>query len=494
MLGIFICNAQIKNSKTSKKPNVLMIIVDDFGWRDIHAYGSTFYETPNMDKLISQSLKFTQAYATYPRCVPSRFSIMTGTHPSRLKGDSEEGERDGEGSSFNVKHPNVSIGKIMHDNGYNTFYIGKWHLGEGDFSPLGTGFDRSIASGLAGATSSHFAPYNIGRSGTVSKEAPIPDLENATEGENLEDRLTEETIKLIKETANKQQPFFGILAHYAVHTPIQGKEEYKKYFLDKLKNTGVPSGPDYEPEIAGETKLKQDNLSYAAMIKSVDDGIGKIMKVIDNLRLSDNTIIVVTSDHGGLSTRGNKRELATSNMPLRAGKGSLYEGGIRVPLFIRWPGIIKGGAETNSIVQGIDYLPTIVDMVGGKLPSTQILDGLSFIDVIKNNQKHTDRTIYFHNSAPRPISTGDIYSSVIRSGDFKLIDFYALGKKELYNVKDDIGEKINIAPQNPDLVQRLYAELVNWRNSVGADMRIKRNSLSEAERKVLVEFNRSEKK
>ena len=325
-----------------------------------------------MDKLIGQSLKFTQAYSTYPRCVPSRYSLMTGTHPARLKGDGEG--KDGE-AGFTVHAPNISIGQAMKDAGYYTFYIGKWHLGGDDKAPGGVGFDKSVAAGQAGATSSHFAPYNVSRGGASGKEKPIPDLDDAPEGQNLEDRLTDETIKLVQ-NRDKSKPFFGILAHYAVHTPIEGKEEYIQYFKEKLKKSGANTGPDYEPQSAGETKLKQDNPKYAAMIKSVDDGVGKIMKMLDDAGLTSNTVVIVTSDHGGLASRGNTRELATSNKPLRAGKGHLYEGGIRIPLFIKWPGVIKGGTETNSIVQGVDNFSTLLDIVGGKVPATQIIEGV----------------------------------------------------------------------------------------------------------------------
>jgi arylsulfatase A-like enzyme len=467
-----------------KKPNILFILVDDYGWRDIASYGSNFYETPNMDKLVSQSLKFTQAYSTYPRCVPSRYSIMTGTHPARLKGDGE-GKNGEEG--FTVHSPNISIGQAMKDNGYKTFYIGKWHLGGEDKAPKGVGFDQSVAAGQAGATSSHFAPYNEKSNGSSGKEKPITDLDDATKkSEYLTDRLTDEAIKLLKEDANKDQPFFGILAHYAVHTPIQAKQEYINYFKEKLQKN-PQAGADYEPESAGETKLKQDNVTYAAMIKSVDDGVGKIMKAIDELGIANNTIIIITSDHGGLASRGNKRELATSNKPLRAGKGNLYEGGVRVPYIIKWPGVVKAGTETNSIIQGVDNFSTLVDIAGGKMPSSQISDGKSFYDVLTAGKSYTDRTLFWHNGSPRPTSTADIYSSAIRKGDYKLVDLFALGKKELYNIKKDIGEQNDIAAANPKLVDELYAELDAWRKKVGADMKINAASLSEKEKAAGVE-------
>lgn len=468
-------------TKIKSKPNVLMILVDDFGWRDIHAYGSDFYETPNMDKLISQSLKFNQAYSSYPRCVPSRYSIMTGSHPGRKKGDGEGGSRDGE-SGFSIIKPNISIGQAMKDNGYYTFYIGKWHLGAKEYAPLGVGFDTSIAAGEAGATSSHFAPYNLSKGGTSGKEQPIPDLEDAPIDENLEDRLTEETIKLIK-GAPKNKPFFGVLAHYAVHTPIQGKQEYTKYFKEKLAKMGLPKDNGYEKESAGENKLYQDNATYAAMIKSVDDGVGKIIEILEKRGLSKNTIIIVTSDHGGLSSRGNKRELATSNRPLRAGKGNLYEGGIRVPLFVKWPDVVKPG-ETNTITQGIDHFPTLIEIAGGKIPKEQLVDGISYLSILKGGSPNLNRTLFWHNMAPRPMQTADVYSSAIRKGDFKLVDLYAQNKQELFNLKDDVGEHKDLSKDNPALVQQLYKELKVWRKEIGADMKIKPNSLSEDEKKV----------
>jgi arylsulfatase A-like enzyme len=220
------------------------------------------------------------------------------------------------------------------------------------------------------------------------------------------------------------------------------------------------------------------------MIKSVDDGVGKIMKALEEMGMAENTVVIFTSDHGGLASRGNNRELATSNKPLRAGKGNLYEGGIRVPLFIKWPGVVKGGTETNSIVQGLDNFSTIIEIGGGTVPASQIHDGVSFLNVLKEGKSYTDRTVFWHNAAPRPVSTADIYSSAIRKGDYKLVDLFGLGKKELYNIKTDIGEKNDIAAQNPSLVKSLYAELDAWRKKIGADMKLKPGSLSEAEKAV----------
>jgi arylsulfatase A-like enzyme len=454
-----------KSVSPAKKPNVLFILVDDFGWRDIAGTGSTFYETPNMDKLIAQGMTFTQAYASYPRCVPSRYSIMTGSYPARMaaKGGDE---------NMRIAEPNVSIGQAMKNSGYHTFYIGKWHLGKADDIPSKKGFDQSIAAGGAGATSSHFAPYNLDETGKEpKKEAPITDLDDAPEGECLEDRLSDETVKLLKQNANKSEPFFGILAQYAVHTPLQGKKEYIEYFKEKLKKN-PQVGEAYEKESAGENKLKQDNCTYAAMIKSVDDGVGKIMKTLDELGIAENTIIVLTSDHGGLSSRGNNREVATTNRPLRAGKGHLYEGGIRVPLIVKWTGVVKAGSKNSAPILGTDHYATMVEIGGGTVSQTQVNDGKSYASILRGGSFDANRPLYWHNWAPRPTSTGDIFSSAIRIGDYKLVDLFADNKQELYNLKDDIGERKDIAAENPEMTKKLYAQLKTWRNSIGINEKV----------------------
>ncbi len=283
---------------------------------------------------------------------------------------------------------------------------------------------------------------------------------------------------MIKATATKKQPFFGILAHYAVHTPIEGKAEYIAYFKEKLKKN-PPKGPEFEKESAGENKLTQDHATYAAMIKSVDDGIGKIMKTLDELGIADNTIIVLTSDHGGLSARGvNKRELATSNRPLRAGKGHLYEGGLRVPMLVKWKGGVKAGSETNALIQGTDHFLTFLDIAGGKAPQGQPMDGKSYFAILKGAKPDLNRPLYWHNPGPRPYATGDVYSSVIRVGDYKLVDLFGEEKRqELYNLKTDIGETKNIAAENPELTQKLYNQLDTWRKSVGAYMTLTQRGL-----------------
>lgn len=461
-LNIIGCNIQktaIKSVKTTQKPNILFVLIDDFGWKDIAATGSNFYETPNIDKLISQGMIFNQAYSSYPRCVPSRYSIMTGLHPARVssKGNDE---------SLRIMLPKISIGQAMQNSGYHTFYLGKWHLGGADEIPSKKGFNQTIAASDAGAVASHFAPYNKDKTGKEPNYPPIPDLDDAQEGECLEDRLSNETVNFIKQNANKSKPFFGILAHYGVHTPIQGKKEYVDYFKEKLmKNPQI--GPDFEKESAGETKLKQDNYTYAAMIKSVDDGIGKILKTLDELGIADNTIIILTSDHGGLSSRGNNRILATTNRPLRAGKGHLYEGGIRVPMVVKWTGVVKAGSKSQAPLFGCDHFPTVVELAGGTVPQGQATDGQSYVSLLKGGKYDPNRPLYWHNWAPRPVQTADIFSSAIRVGEYKLVDLFEQNRQELYNLKNDEGESKNLADENPELTKKLYSQLKTWRNNIG---------------------------
>lgn len=479
VIGIWACNGSKTATRQTKsnagKPNILFILVDDYGWRDLAVTGSSFYETPHMDKLFKQGMRFDQAYASYPRCVPSRYSIMTGSHPAR------RGQDDSGVVGFHIEAPAVTIGQAMKNNGYNTFYLGKWHLGGGEFAPVNRGFDQTFAAGAAGGVASHFAPYNEGFEGLggvpEAEVAPIENVENAPKGECLEDRLTDETIRMLKDLSKKKEPFFGVLAHYAVHTPIQGKQEYIEYFKAKLRKNPL-TGAEFEKESAGENKLTQDHAAYAAMIKSVDDGIGKIMKSLEELGIADNTVIVLTSDHGGLSARGmNKRELATSNRPLRAGKGHLYEGGLRVPMVVKWKGVVKAGSSSNSLIHGTDHFLTFLDIACGKAPQGQVTDGKSYVSVLKGGKADATRPLFWHNPAPRPYATGDVYSSVIRVGDYKLVDLFSENKKELYNLKIDEGETKNITAENPELTQKLSAQLDTWRKSVGAYMTLTQRGL-----------------
>ncbi len=441
------------------KPNVLFILVDDFGSRDLGCYGSALYETPNMDRLAASGARFTQAYVAYPRCVPSRFAMITGKHPARVQGVKDsphvEAARD------------ATIGQAFKDAGYSTFYCGKWHLGEGASNPDKVGFDTIVAAGAAGATRSHFAPYTKSRKGGGSGEEKdlIVGLDDASEGEYLADRLTQETMKFIQ--AHKAGPFFAVLAHYAVHTPIEAKAHLTKRYQAKLDAQPKPSAL-FEKESAGENLLVQNNATYAAMIESVDHGVGRLLNQLKQLHIEDNTIVVLASDHGGLSCRGGKREVATSNRPLRAGKGHLYEGGLRIPLLVRWPGVVKPGTEIAAPVISLDFFPTFTDMAEIPRPALAGTDGLSLVELLRHGAPPQRDTFYWHNPAPRPASTGDLFSSAIRVGDLKLLEFPAEKRIELYDLSADPGETNNLADARPADRDRLFAKLDTWRKEVGA--------------------------
>lgn len=442
----------------AKKPNVLFILVDDFGSRDLGCYGSALYETPHMDQLAKSGARFTQAYVAYPRCVPSRFAYFTGKHPARIANGSPHVEpgRD------------ITIGQPFKDAGYATFYCGKWHIGSDAAAPERVGFEAVIATGkgAAGATRSHFAPYarQLRANGGNDKEYPVSDLDDAPEGEYLTDRLTTETMKFV--AAHKDQPFFAVLAHYAVHTPIEAKANLVDQYKKKLDGMPKPAVL-YEKESAGENLVVQNNATYAAMIQSVDEGVGRLMKQLEDLGIADRTIVVLASDHGGLSARGNKREVATSNRPLRAGKGHLYEGGLRIPFLVRWPGHTQAGREIDTPVSSLDVFPTFLEMAGIAKPANFQGDGLSITGLLEGGAVPQRDAFYWNNPAPRPTQTADLLSSAIRVGNLKLIEFPEEKRVELYDLSKDMGESTNLAELRPDDTNRLLEKLHGWKKEVG---------------------------
>lgn len=476
LLHAFTLLALASPLAAAEKPNVLFILVDDFGSRDLGCYGSTVYETPNLDALAASGSKFTQAYVAYPRCVPSRYAIFTGRHPATVQGDRDsphvEPDRD------------ATIGQAFEGAGYATFYGGKWHLGEGTSEPGQVGFGTTVAAGAAGATKSHFAPYNTARGkggGEGGEKDDITGLDDAPEDEYLTDRLTEETLKFVE--ANQKVPFFAVLAHYAVHTPIEAKAHLTKRYQTKIDALPEPAAV-WEKESAGENRLVQDNATYAAMIESVDKGVGRLLRQLDRLVLAEKTIVVLASDHGGLSARGSNREVATSNRPLRAGKGHLYEGGLRIPLMIRWPGVIKPGSTIPTPVSTLDLFPTLVEMAGIPLPDKAGRDGLSLVSLLREGTPPRRDAFFWHNPAPRPASTGDWFSSAIRSGDLKLIDFPGEKRVELYDLAGDPGEAKDLAADRPEDRDRLLAELNAWRARVGARTEPKEKPAKSPKKKI----------
>jgi arylsulfatase A len=431
------CLASPAGEPRAERPNIVFILIDDMGWTDLSCMGSTFYETPNVDRLAREGMKFTQAYAACTVCSPTRASLMTGKYPARLHiTDYIPGEKH---PKAKLKIPDwtkhlpleeITIAKVLKSAGYATASIGKWHLGPTEFFPDRQGFDLNRGGCDKGQPPSYFSPYRI------------PTLEDGPKGEYLTDRLTDEAVKFIE--ASKDRPFFLYLPHYAVHMPLQAKPEQLEKYRAKIK-----------------PGMDQKNAAYAAMVESVDQSVGRILATLEALKLSEKTIVVFSSDNGGLLE-------ATSNKPLRVGKGSAYEGGIRVPLLFRWPGIVKPGSVSETPTITLDWYPTIVEAAGAKLDSKQIVDGASLLPLLRGVDGFVRDAIFWH--YPHYHGGGAKPYSAVRQGDLRLVEFFEDDHVELYNLKDDVGETKDLAASMPEKAQQLRKLLSDWRVSVGAQM------------------------
>lgn len=473
VLSVLLCAFLLGMTKTNvagqtiqKQPNIIVFYVDDLGWMDLSVQGSEFYETPAIDQLAKDGVRFTNAYTAHPRCVPARYGVMTGRYPAR-------GHVPGKGG---LQPDDVTIAEALKEGGYSTFFTGKWHLlfkeKEGNM-PENQGFDVNVAGGAAGSPPTYWYPYRKGEATPAGqkgfKKTEIHGLEDGQVGEYITDRITDETLNFISShTATKaDKPFFVFLSHYGVHTPFEAKPELVKKYKDKLKSMKYEL-PEYEKTITGDTKLRQDFPVYAAMIESIDQSMAKLQAKLEELGIANNTIIIFTADNGGLSTRGNSRKLATSNYPLRYGKGWLYEGGIREAFIVKWPGIAKAGSVSDDLVTGTDIYPTVLEMAGLSQRPQDHMDGVDITASLKGKKFERNTPMFWHSPMARPNSTGDNNSSAVRVGDFKLIDWYDEGRVELFNLKEDIGEKHNLAEQMPEKARELHQLVVDWRKSINA--------------------------
>ncbi|WP_281614443.1 sulfatase [Flammeovirga sp. SubArs3] len=448
------------------KKNVLIFLVDDLGYFDISHHDADFYETPNIDALAEEGVDFTNAYVAHPRCLPSRYALQTGRYPARA-GIPAKNENTIKGKKFYDNEK--TIGQAFKDQGYHTFFAGKWHLGhEEDEWPHNKGYDINIAGCAAGAPKSYFFPYNTSKNPKkINKKGhgTIIGLDEGEEGEYLTDRLTDETIDFI--TANHdKKPFFAILSHYGVHTPFQAKKEMIKKYKTKLEGMTF-EGPEYTQK-DGQMKMHQNNPVYAAMVESVDESLGRIVKTLKEQGIYDNTIIVFTSDHGGLSNRGltSNRDLATSNLPLRAGKGHSYEGGTKVPLIFSGAKISRHKV-IDQVTTNTDLYPTLLDLCDLNLYPSEHLDGVSIKTNIEKGRSK-DRVLFWHSSRARPNSTGDIHVTVARDGDLKMMYFYKEERYELYDLSKDPYEANNIFNANDPKNAELMKMIKNWTAEVKA--------------------------
>ena len=434
-----------------RKPNFVFILVDDLGWADLGCYGSEYYETPNIDRLAAQGIRFTDGYAACAVCSPTRAAVMTGRYPARLGvTDWIRARFQGGAIPEDKVNPTAYVGgparrllcppnalwmeldettiaEALKPAGYTSCHIGKWHLGAEDWYPEKQGFDLNIGGCDFGQPPSYFDPYY--REG----QGGIPTLPPRREGEYLTDREADEAVRFI--TGHKDGPFFLYLANYAVHTPLQARGET----VEKYK---------------GKPPARQNNPVYAAMVESVDDCVGKVMAALDRTGLAEDTIVIFTSDNGGLLG-------STNNAPLRSGKGFPYEGGIREPVIIRWPGVVRPGAASAEPVTSVDYFPTICEIAGVPLPAGRPIDGVSLAGYLRSEgrEKLGRRAIYWHFPHYRD---PEVPYSIIRSGDDKLIKRYEGPSYELFDLKNDLSETVNLADSHPEKVARLDAEIEAW--------------------------------
>lgn len=447
LLGLLLLVIPAKIS-AQEKPNILFFYIDDLGWKDLGSYGSDFYETPAIDALAQQGLRFTSAYQAAARCVPSRQSLFTGKYHERPEITDNKG----------VTLEEYTFAEAFQDAGYHTFFTGKWHLGKDSTRyPDKQGFDVNKAGCEWGAPQGstegggfYYSPYNN------------PTLSDGPDGEYITDRLTQETIDFINEHQANQpdEPFMACVFHYAVHTPLEAPESYVAPFREKL-NTMVYDRPLKEIDGPAKTNLRQDHAVYAGMIASVDASVRRIRETLDAHGLSENTIIVFSTDHGGLSTtlKSQGREIATSNYPLRTGKGWLYEGGIRSPLIVYWPGITKGSV-TDELVVGTDIYPTLLELAGLPAEPQQHLDGESFAPLIRGEEWTRSEPVMWYFPMAKT-GTGNPNMAAVRVGEYKLIHFMHQDRFELYNIEEDIRESHNLASEEPELTEQLRNILFN---------------------------------
>ena len=441
-LGLMALCATVECSG-STPPNIVLIYIDDLGWRDLGIMGSQYYETPNIDALASQGVRFMQAYSNAPNCAPARASLLSGQYPPRhgvyTVGSAERGDarlrqlmpvRNRTELDLGI----VTIAEALASAGYVSGHVGKWHLGGSGFLPSQQGFEWAVAGDASGSPPSYFHPYEGG-------ERSLPDLDAGAPGEYLTDRLTDEAIRFLD--THHDRPFFLYLSHYGVHTPIQAKPE----LIERYRAKGGQAG--------------HDNPTYAAMVHSVDEGVGRIQHRLDALGLAENTVVIFFSDNGGFGP-------VTSMSPLRGSKGMLYEGGIRAPLIVKWPGVTDGGSSSDVPVIGIDLYPTILTMAGVAPPDDHPLDGVSLAPLLRGEAQLSERPLFWHFPAYLEADTSvsgpwrTTPAAAVRVDDDKLVTFFEDGRGELYDLAEDIGETRDLADEMPARAGRLRSILEQW--------------------------------
>ena len=450
----------ISGSVIAKEPNVVVFLVDDLGYMDIGANNpDCFYDTPNIDRLSDSGMRFTDGYAANPVCSPTRYSLMTGKYPTRVQATNFfSGKRSGK---FNpaplvddMAAKEITIAEALKTKGYATFFAGKWHLGHSEeLYPQGQGFDINIGGWARGGPytgKKYFAPF----------ENPQMEVESP-EGEHLPARLARDTAEFIE--ANKDQPFLAYLSFYSVHTPLQGRPDLVEKYKARAAEIVGEEFAD-EEQVFGDkprqVRVLQKHAVYAAMVEAMDEAVGTVLDQLEASGIADNTIVVFTSDNGGLSTSEGS---PTSNLPLRGGKGWVYEGGIREPWIIRYPGVTEPGSVSEEMICSIDLLPTVAAAAGIEID--HLIDGIDLAPALRGG-KLDRQSLYWH--YPHYSNQGGIPGGAIREGNYKLFERYEDGRVHLYDLKNDIGEQNDLAAEKPELVQEMRKRLHQWYKEVDA--------------------------
>ena len=439
-----LCNAaQPQPRSTSQSPNILLILTDDLGWRDLSCYGSDFYEAPNIDRLASQGMQFTDAYAAANVCSPTRAAVLTGKAPARLHlTDFLSGLefphaalKPPNWQRHHLPHEEITLAEMLKQAGYETFHFGKWHLGGDDHFPVTQGFDHSLAETQAGWPGTYFYPWPMVRNLTGKK------------GDYLTDRLTDEVINSLRQPRNR--PFFTFLSYFTPHRPTQAKVEHIRKYEAKLTPEHVQRSP-----------------VNAGMIHSLDENVGRIMQALDDLELADNTFLIFASDNGGNHYADVPQK--TNNAPLRDGKGAAYEGAYRVPLIVRWPGKVPAGTKTSEPVSSVDFFPTLQALTEQNLTEIPELDGVNLLPLLLKQRPLGRQALYWH--YPHYHHGGASPHGVIRKGRYRLVEHFDGTPAELYDIENDIGETVNLINTLPEKSKELLSDLRRWRRDVDAQM------------------------
>lgn len=464
LFTISACKQESKKTENQKRPNVLFILVDDLGFKDLSCTGSTFYETPNIDKIANKGMVFNKGYAASRVCSPSRASIMTGKFTARHGITDWIGAKHGTAWREHNRHDkllpanynhvleqnDITIAEAMKASGYKTFFAGKWHIGSEGSHPEDHGFDINIGGWDKGSPiGGYYSPWKN------------PYLKNIKKGENLSMRLAKETSEFIKK--HKDTSFFAFLSFYAVHGPIQTTQNKWGKYREKAEKQGIKE-KGYKMERVLPIRQVQDNPIYAGLVETMDDAVGLVLNTLKELELDKNTIIIFTSDNGGVASGDN---YSTSNLPLRGGKGYQWEGGIREPFFIHVPWYQSNGATSDIPVISTDFYPTILDLTGADFIPEQHVDGVSLKPIFEGKSL-AERPLFWH--YPHYGNQGGEPSSIIQENSWKLIHYWEDNRNELYNLTSDSQEKTNVAHQNPKLTEQLSSKLNTWLLSINANI------------------------